>query len=171
MIERGERMSRRDDRERRKAEQLEKQKLRKVKQDENPDPKREPKSVALSDPIHSKLQWCFELFDGVTDWRKNVGSENHANFRDVASQLKSYSSRTWNEVASNKHRDHPVTIDKLCEKAKKRLRELKQDDLDELWRLRFTGSERIWGIRSGHVLRLLWWDPDHQVCPWEPKNT
>ena len=39
------------------------------------------------------------------------------------------------------------------------------DDVDELYQLRVTGAERVWGIRSGPLLRLLWWDPNHEVYP------
>jgi hypothetical protein len=41
--------------------------------------------------------------------------------------------------------------------------DLKLDDIEELYRFRFTGTQRIWGIRDRRTFRVLWWDPDHQV--------
>ena len=31
--------------------------------------------------------------------------------------------------------------------------------------LRLSGQERVWGILDQGVLSVLWWDPDHAVCP------
>jgi hypothetical protein len=176
------------ERERRKRERLEKQRARaerdrEVKQTVQPEivrepksidisePQREPVSIEVSSPSKIKVQWCFELFDAVTDWRINVGAEDHASFISVADHLKAYSRLTWGDIQSRKDRDHPIPIEKLCDRARARLIELQRDDADELWRLRFSGTQRLWGVKVGHVLRLIWWDPDHQVCPCPKKNT
>ncbi len=58
-----------------------------------------------------------------------------------------------------------MEIAKLSAEARQRLVELRQDDVDELFSLRMTGRRRVWGFREANVLRFLWWDPDHQVCP------
>ena len=52
-----------------------------------------------------------------------------------------------------------------------RLRELQQDDSDGLYELRFGGKERVWGIRRDDRFCILWWDPEHMVCPSTLKNT
>jgi hypothetical protein len=28
--------------------------------------------------------------------------------------------------------------------------------------------ERLWGFRRGSVFHVVWWDPDHKVCPTAP---
>ena len=33
------------------------------------------------------------------------------------------------------------------------------------------GKKRVWGLREGAVLHLLWWDPDHEVWKTEMKRT
>jgi hypothetical protein len=43
------------------------------------------------------------------------------------------------------------------------LTEIDRDDLDHLWGIRLTGTERVWGMLDGAVFSLLWWDPDHLV--------
>lgn len=65
-----------------------------------------------------------------------------------------------------KKRNHGVQLYKLCGEAQRRLRELGYDaQIEELYTLRLAGRERIWGIRECNVFSLLWWDPNHQVCP------
>ena len=60
---------------------------------------------------------------------------------------------------------HPIPIAQLDKLARDRLSEIEQDDLDELFSLRLTGEKRIWCIRNEMVMRVLWWDPSHQVYP------
>lgn len=45
------------------------------------------------------------------------------------------------------------------------------DDVDDLYQLHVTGPKRVWGIRFGPYLKLLWWDPDHQVYPVRKRHT
>ena len=77
---------------------------------------------------------------------------------------------TWQEILESRQH-HPIEINRLCPAAQRRLAEISQDDIDDLISLRLGGRERIWGIRDGATLKLLWWDPDHQVCPATLKHT
>ncbi len=70
-----------------------------------------------------------------------------------------------------KHRNHTVLVSRLSPEAQKRLREIKQDDLDELTSLRLSGRERVWGIRESGIFHLLWWDPEHRVFPTTRQHT
>jgi hypothetical protein len=40
-----------------------------------------------------------------------------------------------------------------------------RDEQARLFSLRITGKMRLWGIRDIETLRVLWWDPQHSVCP------
>ena len=66
---------------------------------------------------------------------------------------------------------HPVPFDELCPDAQKRLKTLKRDDLEELWSFRVGSKPRVWAILYDNVFNVLWWDPNHKVCPSEKKNT
>lgn len=78
---------------------------------------------------------------------------------------------TWGELlkatggrtSGNNH--HSISVDQLSQKAIGRLTELKLEDIDELFSLRLTGKIRLWGIKDGRVLKLLWYDEDHSVYP------
>ncbi len=79
---------------------------------------------------------------------------------------------TWNQILiDGKKKSHAIQINQLTSQARRRLTELRLDDVDELVSLGLSGKERIFGIRDRHVLMLLWWDPNHQVCPARKKYT
>lgn len=59
----------------------------------------------------------------------------------------------------------------LHSKAQSRLSELGIDK-EHLFELKLNGSSvgaypRIWGVRLGQVLNILWWDPEHEVYQTE----
>lgn len=66
---------------------------------------------------------------------------------------------------------HLIAVSDLAKNAQRRLEEIGQADVDEVYSLRFGGQKRIIGIRSGDALKILWWDPEHQVCPSQKKHT
>lgn len=89
---------------------------------------------------------------------------------DIRKKLANFESMTMNEIfVIAKDRNHAVSIDKLCGPAQQRLKDLKLDDIEQLYSLRLSGAERVWSIRELNALILLWWDPNHQVCPSLPK--
>ena len=82
----------------------------------------------------------------------------------IRRKLGEFENRTWGEIL-NSHHNHNVEIAILCKEARNRLEAIRQSDIDELLSLRLSGPERVWGILSEGVCTLLWWDPNHQVCP------
>ena len=79
---------------------------------------------------------------------------------------------TWNQISiDGKKQNHSVAIAQLSKETQKRLVEINIIDIDELFSLRLSGRERIWGILDKGVLNLLWWDPNHRVCPSIKKHT
>ena len=90
---------------------------------------------------------------------------------DILRKLTGYESRKWSEIYKDKKRDHPVPVSDLDPEARKRLEELNLGDTEKLYRLRFTGKMRIWGILHGEVFKILWLDPEHTVCPSQLKHT
>lgn len=89
-----------------------------------------------------------------------------AKLEEVRRKLAHFEAMTWQEIlVSSGHRNHAVAIDRICDAAADRLEEIGQGDIEELVSLRLSGPERVWGIRTGNVLMILWWDPEHAVCP------
>lgn len=104
-------------------------------------------------------QFQFELdMDGPFSWNYFKTQE----LPDFLAKLFELQRCSWQELKDKG--SHLVAIEKLESLAQKRLRELKKDDLDNLYSLRLTGKKRVWGIKNNNILRILWWDPEHQVC-------
>ena len=90
----------------------------------------------------------------------------------IRGKLQDFESMTWNQIlVVGKKFNHSVKVSEIERSAMERLRSLRLDDIEELISLRVTGAKRIWGIRQGGALLLLWWDPNHQVCPSKLKHT
>jgi hypothetical protein len=98
-------------------------------------------------------------------WHKLSGPE----LLEIREKLKNFESMTLGEIL--RRNNHMVEVGILCKEAIDRLRELRLDDIDQLLSLRLTGVQRIWGILEHNVVILLWWDPDHLVCPSLLKHT
>ena len=48
---------------------------------------------------------------------------------------------------------------------------LQLDDWEELYSLRLSGRSRVWGLKEAGIFWILWWDPNHEICPSYKKNT
>ncbi|GJM43347.1 MAG: hypothetical protein DHS20C21_01890 [Gemmatimonadota bacterium] len=81
----------------------------------------------------------------------------------IRSKLEGFETINWQEIERNG--SHSVERWKLAKAAQDRLDAIGHRDLDELFSLRLTGPNRVWGIRKNAVLSIVWWDPEHLVCP------
>lgn len=91
---------------------------------------------------------------------------------EVREKLSQFETMTWREMLMDaKKRYHNVPIANLSSAAQARLEQLGQADIDQILSLRISAKERVWGIQHSAVVNLLWWDPEHQVCPSEKKHT
>jgi hypothetical protein len=85
--------------------------------------------------------------------------------RRVLLRLKSFESMRWREILLDaKKQHHTIPADKLSTSAQKCLEEDWQG-ADEVISLALTGKERIFGIMDRGAFTILWWDPEHAVCP------
>ena len=87
----------------------------------------------------------------------------------ILGRLRSFESMTWGDLGNTG--SHSIETYKLCREARRRLEEIGQDDIESLFSLRFSGKERLWGIRDRAAFRVLWWDPEHEICPSAKKYT
>ena len=113
--------------------------------------------------------WHIQTLDkeGPYGWR---GVDSNTFWDEIHPKLRDFESMRWIDLLGPK-KSHNIPVSTLSREARKRLTELELDDLDHLFSLRLTGSERIWGIRVKNILKILWWDPDHAVCPVELRHT
>lgn len=93
-------------------------------------------------------------------------------FSYVKEKLSNFESMTWRDILVDGRKfNHLIETDKLIKPARDRLEELGQNDLEEILSLRLSGKERVWGVLDRGSLNLLWWDPDHKICPSPKKHT
>jgi hypothetical protein len=96
-------------------------------------------------------------------------------FEHIQERLKNFESMTWSDILlDGKKQNHSVAVDRLCKQAKDRLEELRLFPVEKLVSLRLSARGRIWGIpdpKEKAVLKLLWWDPRHEICPSLKKYT
>jgi hypothetical protein len=91
---------------------------------------------------------------------------------DVLSKMSQIEELTWVEASSGSTpRLKRIPIGNICLKAQKRIQQLKLDDFGDVYELRINGTCRIWGLREEPAFLLLWWDPNHEVCPSPKKYT
>ena len=115
---------------------------------------------------YETVAWRFGIadLDGRWGWRTAAGRDW---WEEILPKLQAFEKMTWQEImrASGGRRrgsnSHSVKVEKLSREAKHRLAELNQDDVSELFSLRLDSTKRIYGIRDGRVLKLLWYDPYH----------
>ncbi len=135
-----------------------------------PSPAKSPKIQLYPDFMSSQPAWRISLIEmkGPFGWH----AVNEATLYEIREKLANFEKMTWSEIlVRRKKRNHSVEVSKLCKDARDRLRMLKQDDIDELLSLGLSGKERVWGIREDNVLKVLWWDSNHSVCPSMKKHT
>lgn len=120
-------------------------------------------------------------FDGTPSWRLSRLEMHdpygwHKLDRETAvfvlGKLKEFESMTMRELLMDgRKQNHNIEVYKLCREAQRRLQELQLDDIEQVLSLRLGGRQRVWGIMQATVISLLWWDPEHEICPSELKNT
>jgi hypothetical protein len=76
---------------------------------------------------------------------------------------------TWKDIW--RQGSHEIELGRIIKDARSRLTEIKCDDIDCLASIRLAGKPRIWGIKDHHILHVLWWDPEHEICPSPLKHT
>ena len=130
--------------------------------------KRPRTDQGLLNPNQETPRWVLGTLDldGKWSWLK---IDSHEIFRAILTKIKNFETMKWTEILGRNN--HEVSIESLSPPAQERLKSLRIFDIDKLVSLRITGEERIWGIKTGSSCKLLWWDPDHQVCPSNKKHT
>ncbi len=94
-----------------------------------------------------------------------IHSVNETVKKDIIKKLMYFEKMTWTDIkSSSTHKSHNVNIDKIITSAQKELTDLHIYE-DQIFSLRLTGKERIWGILSRGVLEIIWYDSNHEICP------
>lgn len=114
------------------------------------------------------MAWRFSAHDRDGPWAwTNLNTPS--DYQRVIQTLQQFETMSMDQI--QQQQTHRVAPGKLCKAAQDRLKKIKQDDIDELMSFRITGKQRVWCIPIGPIMKILWWDPNHQVYPSRLKNT
>ena len=118
--------------------------------------------------LEEKISWKVNSldFDGTHGW--NRLEDIKVLYLQVVTRMKLFEAMTWQEIIDTG--SHPINVADIIKEAQKRLDALGIYE-DQLFSFRITGKKRMWGIRDRHIFKILWWDPDHKICPSPKKNT
>ncbi|MFY0483229.1 hypothetical protein ACI6PS_11545 [Flavobacterium sp. PLA-1-15] len=92
-------------------------------------------------------------------------------WHELYPKLKDFESKKWWELenekfgSKGKSKHHWVDVKQIIRPAQQRLVNLKLDDVQELFSIRLTGTQRVWGIRDYNYFKMLWFDFDHEIYP------
>lgn len=136
-----------------------------------PEPGKQVRGLAPQSAENQTIAWQFHRRDlRHAAWGWDRHGEGHLD-AVLTQHLHSIETMTWGELSraaggrAQGNNSHSIPVDSLCKDAQERLLALNLDDVDELFSLRLTGTIRVWGIRDGRVLKVLWYDPEHTVYP------
>lgn len=88
---------------------------------------------------------------------------------EIRKKLGNFETMKWGDILNSG--SHQISLEDFFKEARDRLRDIGQDDIDELFSLRLSGKERLLGILDAEVLWILWWDPLHLSHPSLKKHT
>jgi hypothetical protein len=132
-------------------------------------PEAKPYSIDQKSPC-----WRFAMLD----WGGPFGFDNMKDddLRVLHNRLKNLESMKWGEIlraprGSGGTENHLISISELCADAQRRLTELKHNDLDEMLSVTISGKRRLWGKLVNEIVYVVWWDPEHLICPSAKKHT
>ena len=132
----------------------------------NPTSNKNPRAALIpNDNYQPEFRACQMDTHGPWGWDKL----DSLHLQDFLQKIFHSQKLTWQILRDNG--SHLVDLSLLIADAQKRLKVLEKDDLDQLYSLRLSGKKRVWGIKDDNILWLLWWDPEHQICPSLKRNT
>lgn len=126
-----------------------------------------PRATSIPNVDYLKPEFRTDKMDNEGPW--GWSRFDPTLFKDILEKILECQKLTWQEL--NHKGSHLVNINQIISTARKRLVTLQLDDRDELYSLRLSNKQRIWGVKEGNIFWILWWDPNHEICPSHKKNT
>ena len=114
------------------------------------------------------LAWRFNAVDkgGPFAW---TNLSDPSEYKSLIEKLAAF--ETMSEAELGSCGCHFIDVTDLCKEAQRRLVEIDLDDLDEIFSIRINGKVRIHCVHRPQYMRVLWYDPEHKVCPSPKKYT
>lgn len=128
-------------------------------------PRQQEKPDSIYDLRPSWLVKHVDLEGGPFSWSEMQRHE----LPGLIDRLRLFENMDWREIERQRS-SHSMPATVICKAARDRLEELELE-VETLYQLQVAGRARVWGLRLGSAVALLWWDPEHKVYPVEKKHT
>lgn len=117
--------------------------------------------------ISTKPVWRFSTVDKTGPFKWPVGKAEEL---EIIKQLHNFDSMEWEEIKGASH--HFINVSDLSNIAINQLKSISQDDIEQIFSFRISAKQRIFCLPLDRgIARLLWYDPNHEVCPSKKKHT
>ena len=131
------------------------------------------KPINIEDPevyLKKRPVWAFKQCD--LEHEKWSIKNNEAFLDNILSKLISYEGMTWGgdtisfrgKSVGNGTNNHFEYIANMSKDAQRRAKDIHLD-VDQLFSLRLTGKERLYGVLNNGVFSVLWYDSEHEIYP------
>lgn len=133
---------------------------------------------AINNPSKKQVKATEQISDGKPVWRFSTTDKagpfawpkGQAEELEIVMKLHEFDSMLWSQIVGKQH--HYLSESCLSKDAKNRLIEIQLDDeIENLFSFHLQGLPRIIAIRTSNLAKLLWFDPEHKVCPSKKKHT
>jgi hypothetical protein len=124
-----------------------------------------------SELSEQRMCWRFEHVDH--EGRFGFDKVDGLTLRMILERLAAIEKMTMHELRNTAKLlvRYDLPSPKLCKEARDRLAACGWDDMTSIHRLRIMQKQRLYGFLDRNVFHVVWWDPEHEVWPWEPPNT
>ena len=135
----------------------------------NPKSQKTATSITQKTTKDNNIVWDVSRIDDDGKWGWRSVSCSFF-FKEIWGKMRNFESTTWDQIAGTTH--HMIPVSRIITSAQKRLAELGHDDEVRLASFHINGKQRMWAIRrSVNQFYLLWWDPEHEICPSYKRHT
>lgn len=112
------------------------------------------------------LCWQFGSMDSFKEWNWDIQA---GDWHFIIGKMRDFEKMKWSEIKGD--RNHPIKKENICPEAQRRLEMTRNDDIEEVFSLALGSLPRLIGIRDRFIFKILWWDPEHLICPSKKKHT
>lgn len=88
---------------------------------------------------------------------------------ELFEKLVDYEGYKWNDIITTSGgNNHFIQASSLNKEARSYCERFQ---IEEVMSLRLTGKKRLFGTMSQNVFSIIWYDPEHKICPSIKKHT
>lgn len=124
----------------------------------------------LGEPTLEGRHLCWRFSSADIDGPFSCGQFTYEDFTQFWHRLRAFEGKSVSDLRKAQS-FHGVPCTNISRKAKTRLEEINQDDLDIIYSFHIMSRCRLWCMKHENILSVLWWDRNHEVYLVLKKHT